>query len=945
MKSFIAPSYTFTPGVSGVGTVNLSGISGFDIKYLVSIINQTKGEIVYSTASTSLRYTNVTGTTVTLFKDTSSMSSGDVLQVIYEVQTNTLPTGASTEAKQDTGNTSLSNIDTKTPALVSGKVPVDTGLSPLTDSQLRAAAVPVSGTVTANTGLSQPLTDTQLRAAPVDAITQNIVTKFRDAFESYTPGTNWTQVLGTNDLINVDGNAAGTSYLVISKCPLVAGNESSITSDLQFSMPVEVAVGFGMSQRTVGQEFAMEIVDSGTPLPDVPDLEIASISQTTTTLTVNTTLAHGLSVGKSIGIVGCSDARANYPAIVVASVPSPTQFTVTAGPGGTLPSLTITNPAGAKGFVFFRERLGRAQNGISQIFENATVTQSSLYIRSESGDALPSGVVAAAHPVTVGTTASVQLVTSPYQYAFTPTTEYRIFAQADRVQWADSAIDAVTQTTSRLLRTQVCPDPSVNYKFRIRAVNNKSLTVPVAQIVSAVKTGTTTATITTDVNHNLALGDLVTVYGIANQSATAFPNLVAATAVSGIVSPTSFTLVIATAATVTSYGGLVAKVNGGILPSSLGYNAVVAQNATLSTLIDGTRQLVVTGSGNWAGLVIGDGVNLVGVRSVVDGSSLGIDGVWKVANFAATQLTLVPMPGNTPPADFTITNCGGAVIKRTEMRVSFVRIFDFERQRVEMLARPTGDLAASIPVVLQGGTTAVTGALTTVSTVTSVTSANFAIPGIIADVVSAALTATATTATLTPTFGISYQVNIPVTAVTGTSPTLDVSIEESDDSGINWYKVYDFPRITATGIYRSPKILMTGNRLRYVQTVGGTTPSFTRAVNRLQASDVGDVVRQLVDRSIVLTTLSSTTPSLTIQNCRNLQLLINIGTATTPPSIQMQGSDDNGLTWYNIGTALTAVASSTVSLVVNNVNSQLVRGIVSAAGNTVIAGYVLIKGF
>ncbi len=84
MKSFIAPAYTFTTGASGVGTVNLSGISGFNIKYLVSIINQTKGQIIYVTGTTAYKYTNVTGTTVTLFYDTTSMSSGDILQVIYE---------------------------------------------------------------------------------------------------------------------------------------------------------------------------------------------------------------------------------------------------------------------------------------------------------------------------------------------------------------------------------------------------------------------------------------------------------------------------------------------------------------------------------------------------------------------------------------------------------------------------------------------------------------------------------------------------------------------------------------------------------------------------------------------------------------------------------------------------------------------------------------------
>lgn len=53
-----------------------------------------------------------------------------------------LPTGASTEAKQDVGNASLSSIDSKltSPIAVTG---------PLTDTQLRATPVPVSGTVTA----------------------------------------------------------------------------------------------------------------------------------------------------------------------------------------------------------------------------------------------------------------------------------------------------------------------------------------------------------------------------------------------------------------------------------------------------------------------------------------------------------------------------------------------------------------------------------------------------------------------------------------------------------------------------------------------------------------------------------------------------------------------------------------------------------------------------
>jgi hypothetical protein len=220
------------------------------------------------------------------------------------------------------------------------------------------------------------------------------------------------------------------------------------------------------------------------------------------------------------------------------------------------------------------------------------------------------------------------------------------------------------------------------------------------------------------------------------------------------------------------------------------------------------------------------------------------------------------------------------------------------------------------------------------------------LPLLVADVASAALTTTTTTATLVPTFGTAYQVNIPVTVVSGTTPTLDVSIEESDDTGTNWFKIYDFPRITATGIYRSPALPNYGNRVRYVQTVTGTTPSFTRAVNRLQRSDSVDPIRQIIDRTVTLTTLSSTTPSITVQGARNVQLVVNVGAiTTTAPALQLQGSDDNGATWYAIGSALTAVASSTVQVTVNNVQTQLVRAIVSTAGVGVTAGYVLVKAF
>lgn len=547
--------------------------------------------------------------------------------------------------------------------------------------------------------------------AEMVSVAGNITGKFREAFEAYDPtnGGRWVESKSSGDLLFVDGNAAAASYLVISKDPLTAGTQSMVEldSDSYFKMPVEVAVGLSMSQRTLGQEFSMEVVDTGDLVADVGDLAISSITQTTTTLTIDFAAPHGLSIGRAIGVRDCSNPVANYPALVVATVPSPTQITCTAGPGGTIASQTITNPAGAKGFVYIRQRLGLARNGVSQIFENATATNSSLYIRSESGDALPSGTIAGSHSVTIGTTASVQLVNAAYTYAFGPTNEYRLLIQADRTQWADSVVDATAQMTNRAVRTQVCPDPNEAYTLRFRAVNNKSLTVPNAQIVSAVKTGTTTATITTDVPHGLAATDPVVIYGIRDQAAASFPNLTTATAVASVVDAFTFTVVIGTASTVTSYGGYVAKVQGGNLMSALGAVTMVAQTAALSTLADGTRQLVLTGSANWAGLSIGDMINLVGCRDAVAGATLNIDGPWKVANSATTTLTLVlPFNGQRSlPADFASVNCGGGVIKRTCLRVSFVRVFDYERMRVEALARPATDVASAMPVSVQNTVT------------------------------------------------------------------------------------------------------------------------------------------------------------------------------------------------------------------------------------------------
>lgn len=758
--------------------------------------------------------------------------------------------------------------------------------------------------------------------AGVDVFPSNITGKFRETFETFTPGVNWLLTTGSGDIVQTDGNAVSASYLVISKSPLQTATETILTYNGSFPMPIETAAGLSMSQRTLGQELAMELVSTETPLPAPADIAISSISQTATTLTVTTATAHGLVPGKRIGIRGCLDSRLNYPAVVVAGTPNATQFTVTAGPAGNIPSLSLSG--GAVGFVYHRSALGNAQNGLSEIFENASATNASSYVRSAAGDALPSGAAGGNQSLTVATTASVQAIVSGYTYAFLPSSEYRLNLQADRAQIYDVPVDSTGTTTSRQLRTQVVPDPTKQYTLRFRLTNVDSLPVPTAKIVSAVKSASATATITTDVPHGLTTADLVNIYGIGDS--TNFPNVTTAAVVASTPTSTTFTVVIGSSATATSAGGFVARANG-----SLGIQGVATPVIGLASST--TTQLTLTGSSSW-GLAIGDYVNVYGLRNRSTGADLGFDGVYKVVDQNASTLVLEPLPGTTLPAPLGSLATGGAVIRRTDARISFVRIFEYLRERVEVMARPGGDASAAVTIT-GSNSISVSGSVAT----------QFIPNQISIDLSSAALTTNNTSVTITPSNNTgSSEFNVIVTAVSGTNPTLDVVVQESDDTGTNWYDIYQFPRITATGQYRSPLIPLVGNRYRYVRTVGGTSPSFTHAVNRMQSNMSQPLQRQFFDRALVVNTINSVTPSYFVDGCTDLNVFVNMGAVTTTaPVLALEVSPDNA-NWIQSGADITTAANSNNLLSVTDVLGRFVRIRVKTAGSGATLGFLMVKG-
>lgn len=752
----------------------------------------------------------------------------------------------------------------------------------------------------------------------------NANVKFRDGFVEAQPDSSvWNlSVLNSGtSFISKGGNSSASSYLNISLCPFTADSEIILSSKQSFDFPVRYAVGISASQRILGQEFSALIAgcdasDNIEYTSSVSDLTISgTITIASNVATINFATNHGLRGGDRIALYGNTERRLNVGPVAVTIV-TPLQITV---------PLTLTNGTyTAGGFIKVLHPVNYLKNSAGFVFGDTTTATNAFCYTRRNGSAFR------ASSQTVNTTVATQSNTSPYTDALNSAGEYELIGTMEDFTYLSRATDSSAASTSFKF-TQGLPDEENGYKIFLKAKNFINLSRPIARITAISKSGTTTATVTTDVNHGLAIGDYIQIYGVRDQ--TNFPNLTASTAVVSIVSSTQFTIIIGSAVTASSAGGSVAINNGSVLWP--GISAIVAQSISRSNNV-----LSLVGNATWTGFIPGEYVHLYGC----DATSMGLyDGAYKVLRINTTTLEL-----ESVGADFGSINCGGAVMKRTDVRIHYVRCMEYTRLVAELgNGRGAPDLSRQISANVNGTVSATqSGTWTVMPGNTANTTAwlmSMNPPTVVADVTSAAITSTATTTAITPSFGNSYQVNIPVTAVSGTTPTMDVSIEESDDGGTNWFKIYDFPRITASGMYRSPFFPVRGNRVRYVQTIAGTSPSFTRSVNRIQSFSSERRLIQLIDRTIIPNTVSTASAAIYSEGCSSFNLSVRCSAQTTAATINLQGSDD-GTNWITISDASLNTVSGTAKIALNNVQFRFVRAFVSTAGTGITLGELVIKG-
>jgi hypothetical protein len=668
MKAVYLSNAIFTPGVAGAGTINLSGISGFDVRNLYLINNVSQNTVVYAAGTQSKGLAGTTGTTVTLCADTTGQNASDILQVLYD---------ANNEVNI---NDSLGN-------------PIVLGIQPTISS------IPVT-------------LPSDLSAIP--AYNGDVV--LFEPFNTFDTSSSWTIVQQhSGDIVKIEGNAIANSYLTISLDPFGSDTRTVIENNARFRIPLRTTIAFSRNIAALGKEFSIEIVDDAV-LDNFTPIQIASFRQATNVaLMLSTFEPHGMKVGQCFCIDECLSGSLNYPALVVAAAPTKYLLSASGGPGATtLATNTVltatTSIVAQSGRIFSRSRMGGAANGISMILESASQTQASFYQRCNSdnpSDTMPGCANANfvnSHVTTIGTYATVAPFTLPNVYSFLPTTQYDILIQPDYIEVSDKAIDSQTVASIRLKRDQLTPDPSKFYKIRFRASSNAGVTRPNVLILSAIKVSSNLATLSTNEPHNFTINDTVNIYGFSNQ--VSFGNITTAVAICAVPTPTSIVIPMSSVGSGSGQGGYIAKVQGSNLMSTQG--TVTQQISSVSR----TNNILTlrSGAGTWTSTSIGEFVNIVGCISagVATGESLNIDGPYRVQNLVANILILEPINNvvSITGADFEATNCGGAILRRNDLRINYIRAIKFAKQMVESYSGYTrNDAAQATPVYISGPTT------------------------------------------------------------------------------------------------------------------------------------------------------------------------------------------------------------------------------------------------
>lgn len=568
-----------------------------------------------------------------------------------------------------------------------------------------------------------PIRSNQTGSLSTSSEVVQAVPDFHTTDDLLTAYGNFSEVNG-KDFVTRVSFSNGQAVIALSADPINPG-ESRVMMNVPVTQPCALEVEASVIRNR--QQFATMTLfsngEDGVPVP-VPDpINIVSIYQssadagaaynatagTIVTVVLETALPAypsdaAVYLSDWIHINGLVDNRLNYQNACIKFI-SADRKTITFGfaDEAALPPLaiaTITPPLGTAK-VHFYNNMGGAAEGFGIRFTGTTTTSAAIVSVFGNGDAQVSGTLFGDQRVTIASSAPQYLNGVMGNVELKATSRYRLEGRPSEALVMDKPIDSHNAAwTARIGRTAVKPAVNLPLYPRLNIYQPVGMSRPVASIKSISKSGTTTATVTTEYPHGLTTGNYVNIKGVRDQINFAAMTTPAAVTVTGA---NTFTVVIGSAVTATSRGGSVILVNGGSdQPGIIGQ--VVSSMANYTVNPD---WIVVTGNTTWSGLSVGDYINIHGNHDDTTGANVGATGAWEVANISTTQLIIKPIydifgvrKSPVTPALAGTVNCGGTVILRTTARVHDLMLEEWSESKVIVDGAGTTRIDKSIPVQL-----------------------------------------------------------------------------------------------------------------------------------------------------------------------------------------------------------------------------------------------------
>lgn len=176
---------------------------------------------------------------------------------------------------------------------------------------------------------------------------------------------------------------------------------------------------------------------------------------------------------------------------------------------------------------------------------------------------------------------------------------------------------------------------------------------------------------------------------------------------------------------------------------------------------------------------------------------------------------------------------------------------------------------------------------------------------------------------------------INVTAASGTTPTLDIQMEVSDD-GSNWRQVYTVERIITTGVKFIKAARQTARYYRLVWTIAGTTPSFTFSIQTTLKQMLPPKVLQQVQYSgLNLASNGATSVPINIEGLSSIGIItVRAADGGNGGSFRVDGSNDS-INWVELTGNIGQNANTVISTPIPAIDGpfRLLRLRTSAATN------------